>query len=129
MDIFDPHEIKILQLLSNKQETLFRHLQFLAKEILKDGAINSKDIPNLILFIKDLYSFVCNIKEEVDLEIHDIQCMLPKFVKKMVQHFAQDCKEEQEIILENIIDACFNLLFCTTDIIGTKKCFRFCGLL
>jgi hypothetical protein len=126
MNSFEKEEQIILQALLEKQGNLFRHLQRLVEEILKDGEINSKDIPNLILFVKDLYAFMCTVKEELDLEIHYIQDILPTLVKKIIKYFAIDWNEEQMLILGNVIDASIHLLFYTTEVIGTRKCFRFC---
>ena len=125
-DNFEIHEKKVLQCLLDKQESLFRHLQYLAQEILKDREINSNDIPNLILFVKDLYAFICNIREELNMEIHFIQFMLPTFVKKLVKYLAKSWKEDQMVVLENIVDASVLLLFYATDMVITKKCFSFC---
>jgi hypothetical protein len=116
---------RIINLLINKQFNLFNHLKFLAKEILKDGEINSKDIPNLILFVKDLYVFICSVKRELGLETENIKYMLPYLVKNLVKYFVGEWKEEQMIILENIIDASINLLFYTTEQVVSQTCFSF----
>jgi len=118
--------LQIINLLISKQLGLFNHLKFLATEILKDGEINSKDIPNLILFVKDLYVFICSVKEELDLEMDNIKYIFPYLVKNLVKYFIVDWKEGQMIILENIIDASINLLFYTTrEVIETQTCFSF----
>jgi hypothetical protein len=110
---------EILEILA-KQEQLLRHLSYLTKEMLKDGEINSKDIPNIILFVKDLYTIINN---QMDLEIAQIQQMLPKLVKHLLEHFGdnKEWNNTQIKTIEQVIDASVELLFFTSGMVSNNS--------
>ena len=53
---------EVLKTLITKNGLLLQNLITLMEEITNDNVINAKDIPFLILFIKDLYVFLYSIK-------------------------------------------------------------------
>ena len=109
---------EILKTLITKNEPLLQNLITLMEEITTDNVINAKDIPFLILFIKDLYVFLYSIKKDIKLNSKQIQEIIPILVKFLITYLLKeniDLPSEQSILIEQIVDSAINVLQVTAE--------------
>jgi hypothetical protein len=102
-------------------------------EIIKDGKIDSSDIPNLIVIVQRIYQFIYSLKN-MNLDAKKRASITGELLKYLIHLLVLEKKikinEEPEKILEfytqinALIDACINLLSYSKTI-KVKKCFKF----
>jgi len=117
-------EIEVLLLLIEKNEPLLNNLFKIVTDITKDNVINAHDIPYLITFIKDMYSFLHSIKKDIKLHSADLQKMIPNLVKFLISFILKNKTEmnaENLILLENLINSSMDILSLTSNL-KIKKC-------
>ena len=117
-------EIEVLLLLIEKNEPLLNNLFKIVTDITKDNVINAHDIPYLITFIKDMYSFLHSIKKDIKLHSADLQKMIPNLVKFLISFILKTKTEisaENLILLENLINSSMDILSLTSNL-KIKKC-------
>ena len=110
---------EVLKTLIAKNEPLVQHLITLMEEITKDNVINAKDIPFLILFVKDLYVFLYSIKKDLKLNSKQIQEIIPVLVKFLITYLLKenvDLPSEESLLIEQIVDSTINVLLATTNL-------------
>ena len=106
------------------------YLEDFGKIIIKDGKINSNDIPQLIILVQRIYQVLYNIKNyKLDsIKISDITSKILKFIihilveKKKIKIEKQN---EEEFFRQTnlLIDSCISLLSFPKSI-KVKGCFR-----
>ena len=109
---------EVLKTLITKNGLLLQNLITLMEEITNDNVINAKDIPFLILFIKDLYVFLYSIKKDLKLNSKQIQEIIPILVKFLITYLLKenvDLPSEQSLLIEQIVDSAINVLQVTTE--------------
>ena len=111
-------QLEVLKTLITKNGLLLQNLITLMEEITKDNVINAKDIPFLILFIKDLYVFLYSIKKDLKLNSKQIQEIIPILVKFLITYLLKenlDLPSEESLLIEQIVDSAINVLQVTTE--------------
>lgn len=109
---------EVLKTLITKNGPLLQNLITLMEEITNDNVINAKDIPFLILFIKDLYVFLYSIKKDLKLNSKKIQEIIPILVKFLITYLLKenvDLPSEESLLIEQIVDSAINVLQVTTQ--------------
>ena len=109
---------EVLKTLITKNGLLLQNLITLMEEITNDNVINAKDIPFLILFIKDLYVFLYSIKKDLKLHSKQIQEIIPVLVKFLITYLLKenlDLPSEESMLIEQIVDSAINVLQVTTE--------------
>lgn len=117
-------QILVIQYLLDKNESLITNLVNLVKEIIKDNVINTKDIPFLIIFIKDLYSFLYVFKKDLKQKSKELQSMIFPITKYLVGELVKenlDLPSEHILLLNEILENTINVLQLTTNL-KTDKC-------
>lgn len=117
-------QISVIQYLLDKNESLITNLVNLIKEIIKDNVINTKDIPFLIVFIKDLYSFLYLFKKDLKQKSKELQSMIFPITKYLVGELVKenlDLPSEHILLLNEILENTINVLQLTTNL-KTDKC-------
>jgi len=106
-------QIEVLKTLITKNAPLLQNLITLMEEITKDNVINAKDIPFLILFVRDLYVFLYSIKKDLKLNSKQIQEIIPVLVKFLITYLLKknvDLPSEESILIEQIVDSAISVL-------------------
>ena len=122
--ILEEIHIEVLKFLLEKNTPLLKNLINLVDEITKDNVINTKDIPFLILFIKDLYSFLYLSKKDLKKKSKDLQEMIAPILKYMLGFLIKeksDLSSENIVLINSIIENTINVLQATTSL-KTEKC-------
>lgn len=117
-------DVEVLLLLIEKNKPLLNNLFKIVTDITKDNVINAHDIPYLITFIKDMYSFLHSIKKDIKLHSADLQKMIPNLVKFLIRFILKTKTEisaENLILLENLINSSMDILSLTSNL-KIKKC-------
>lgn len=99
-------------------------------EIIKDGKIDSKDIPNLIIVVQRIYQFIYSLKNmRFDAKKRaDVTCELLKFLIHLLvvgEKIKLDADKQAEffILTDALIDSCISLLSYSKTL-KTKVCFK-----
>ena len=123
-NVLTDSQILVIQFLLDKNESLITNLVNLVKEIIKDNVINTKDIPYLILFIKDLYSFMYLFKKDLKHKSKDLQSMIFPITKYLIGELVKenlDLPAEHLVLLNDILENTINVLQLSTNL-KTEKC-------
>ena len=123
-DQLSQKEVEVLLLLIKKNEPLLNSLFKIVSDITKDNVVNAQDIPYLITFIKDMYTFLHSIKKDLKLHSADLQKMIPNLVKFLISFILKTntkISAENLILLENLINSSMEVLSLTSNL-KIKKC-------
>jgi len=133
--IISTENLDIMNKIISKTPNTFNDIEDSIKEIIKDGKINSNDIPQLIILVQRIYQVLYNIKNyKLDsIKISDITSKILKFIiyilveKKKIKIEKQN---EEEFFRQTnlLIDSCISLLSFPKSI-KVKGCWKsiFCG--
>ena len=101
-----------------------------AIEIIKDGKIDSKDIPNLIIVIQSLYQFIYSLKnvkfdakKRSDVTSSSLKYILHLLVLERKIKIDEDKQSEFFTQMDTLIDSCISLLSYSNSL-KTKGCFK-----
>ena len=117
-------EVEVLLLLIEKNEPLLNSLVKIVSDITKDNVVNAQDIPYLITFIKDMYTFLHSIKKDLKLHSAELQKMIPNLVKFLISFILKTntkISADNLILLENLINSSMEVLSLTSNL-KIKKC-------
>ena len=114
----------------NLKPTFLNDIEEILLEVIKDGKIDSKDLPELISIIQKLYETIYNIKDK-KLTGDSITVMCADLLKIMVYFLVKERRikvdeEKTDLFLEQIytlIDSCTGLLSFSKSI-KLKGCFK-----
>ena len=102
-------------------------------QIIKDGKIDSKDIPNLIIVIQRIYQFIYSLKnvkfdakKRADITATSLKYILHLLVLKRKIKIDEEKQEEFFTQTDALIDSCIGLL-CFPKSLKTKGCFKIFG--
>ena len=102
-------------------------------EIIKDGKIDSKDIPNLIVVIQRIYQFVYSLKnvkfdakKRADITSTSLKYILHLLVLERKIKIDEDKQADFFIQTDALIDSCISLLSFPKSL-KTKGCFKIFG--
>ena len=124
-------DITIIHKIISYSPEFFNEIDKLINEIIKDGKIDSNDIPNLILLIKKIYELIHNLKS-VKLD-NDKRLEICKSILKFIIRVLIDERiivvnnENKQIVLElidNLIDSCVSLMHFSSNI-KNSTCFSY----
>jgi len=104
---------------------LFREIEKSVCEIMSDGKINSKDIPQLISVVQNVYQVIYSLKiksnERYDLTTNIIKCFIKVMISEGKIHVDPENQEEFNNEMNALIDSCIGLLKLHKSI-KPKKC-------
>ena len=99
-------------------------------EIIKDGKIDSKDIPNLIIVIQSLYQFIYSLKntkfdakKRADVTSSSLKYIFHLLVLERKIKIDEDKQSEFFTQMDALIDSCISLLSYSKNL-KTKGCFK-----
>lgn len=102
-------------------------------QIIKDGKIDSKDIPNLIVVIQRLYQFIYSLKnvkfdakKRADITSTSLKYLLHLLVLERKIKIDEEKQEEFFTQTDALIDSCIGLLSFPKSL-KTKGCFKIFG--
>lgn len=102
-------------------------------QIIKDGKIDSKDIPNLIVVIQRLYQFIYSLKnvkfdakKRADITATSLKYLLHLLVLERKIKIDEEKQEEFFTQTDALIDSCIGLLSFPKSL-KTKGCFKIFG--
>lgn len=122
--VLEQEHIDVLKLLVEKNSSLLKNLANLLDAITKDNVINVNDIPFLIQFITDLYSFLHLMKKDLKKKSKELQAMIGPLLKYLLRFFLKEktnLSQENMNLINSIIDNTINVLQLTTSL-KIKKC-------
>ncbi len=122
--VLEQQHIDVLKLLVEKNSSLLKNLANLLDAITKDNVINVNDIPFLIQFITDLYSFLHLMKKDLKKKSKELQAMIGPLLKYLLSFFLKEktnLSPENMNLINSIIDNTINVLQLTTSL-KIKKC-------
>ena len=102
-------------------------------QIMKDGKIDSKDIPNLIVVIQRIYQFIYSLKDtkfdakkRADITATSLKYLLRLLVLERKIKIDEEKREEFFTQTDALIDSCIGLLTYSKSL-KTKSCFKIFG--
>lgn len=125
-----PEVISIINNIIELTPNILTDIEKAMMETIKDGKIDSKDIPNLIIIIQSLYQFIYSLKDvKFDAKKRaDITASSLKFILRLLvlERKIKINEENQEEVLSQIntlIDSCISLLSYSKSL-KPKRCFK-----
>ena len=99
-------------------------------ETIKDGKIDSKDIPNLIIIIQSLYQFIYSLKDvkfdakkRADITASSLKVILRLLVLERKIKIDEENQEEVLSQINTLIDSCISLLNYSKSL-KPKRCLK-----
>lgn len=127
--VLTQEDIKILNKIISYSPGFFNEIDKLINEIIKDGKIDSNDIPNLIFLIKKLFELIHNVKDLImDPKKHIEVCSnLLKFVirtliEERIVILNDEKKVEIIVLMDKLIDSSISLINCSN--IKNSSCYK-----
>jgi hypothetical protein len=125
-----PEVISTINNIINLTPNILTDIEKAMVETIKDGKIDSKDIPNLIIIIQSLYQFIYSLKDlKFDAKKRaDMTASSLKFILHLLvlERKIKIDEEDQEMMLSQInalIDSCISLLSYSKSL-KPKRCFK-----
>lgn len=119
--------IKMMELLLNNSPSIFSDIEVSINNVVKDGKIDSADIPELTSIIRKLYEIVYTLKIDKEKRIEVVSTILKMAVKLLVfQDKINIEKNKREWFLNNVdtlIDTCVELLIFSKSL-KPKRCWK-----
>lgn len=122
--VLEQQHIDVLKVLIEKNSPLLKNLANLLDAITKDNVINVNDIPFLIQFITDLYSFLHSLKKDLKKKSKELQSMIGPILKFLLTFFLNEktkLSADNIILINSIIENTINVLQLTTKL-KINKC-------
>ena len=127
----DAEDVTIIQKIISYSPDFFNEIDKLINEIIKDGKIDSNDIPNLILLIKKLYELIHNLKSlklDNDKRLEICKSILKFIIRVLIdERIIVVNDENKQIVLaliDNLIDSCVSLIHFSGNI-KNSTCFSY----
>jgi DNA-binding TFAR19-related protein (PDSD5 family) len=125
-----PEAISVISNIVSVTPNILNDIESSVKEVIKDGKIDSSDVPNLIVIVQKLYQVVLSLKAtKIDSEKRaDIAASLLKYIINIlvaegIIKIDQEKQPEFFAQINILIDSCFSLLSFSKSI-KTKGCFK-----
>ena len=125
-----PEVISIINSIISLTPNTLTDIEKAAIEIIKDGKIDSKDIPNLIIVIQSLYQFIYSLKntkfdakKRADVTSSSLKYIFHLLVLERKIKIDEDKQSEFFTQMDALIDSCISLLSYSKNL-KTKGCFK-----
>ena len=125
-----PELISIINNIISLSPNTLTDIEKATTEIIKDGKIDSKDIPNLIVVIQRIYQFIYSLKnvkldakKRADITSSSLKYLLHLLVLERKIKIDEDKQAEFLTQTDALIDSCIGLLSFSKSI-KTKGCFK-----
>lgn len=125
-----PEVISIINNIINLTPNILTDIEKAMMETIKDGKIDSKDIPNLIIIIQSLYQFIYSLKnvkfdakKRADMTASSLKFILHLLVLERKIKIEEEDQEEMLSQINSLIDSCISLLSYSKSL-KPKKCFK-----
>jgi len=125
-----PEVISIINNIINQTPNILTDIEKAMMETIKDGKIDSKDIPNLIIIIQSLYQFIYSLKDvkfdakkRSDMTASSLKFIIRFLVLKRKIKIDEENQEELLSQINTLIDSCISLLSYSKSL-KPKSCFK-----
>lgn len=125
-----PEVIRIINNIIEVTPNILTDIEKAMMETIKDGKIDSKDIPNLIIIIQSLYQFIYSLKDvkfdakkRADITASSLKVILRLLVLERKIKIDEENQEEVLSQINTLIDSCISLLNYSKSL-KPKSCFK-----
>ena len=126
----NPEVINVINNIISQSPNTLTDIEKATIEIIKDGKIDSKDIPNLIVVIQRIYQFIYSLKsvkfdakKRSEITSTSLKYLLHLLVLERKIKIDEDKQAEFLTQLDSLIDSCISLLSYSKSL-KTKECFK-----
>jgi hypothetical protein len=125
-----PEVIRIINNIIEVTPNILTDIEKAMMETIKDGKIDSKDIPNLIIIIQSLYQFIYSLKDvkfdakkRADITASSLKVILRLLVLERKIKIDEENQEEVLSQINTLIDSCISLLNYSKSL-KPKRCLK-----
>ena len=125
-----PEVIRIINNIIEVTPNILTDIEKAMLETIKDGKIDSKDIPNLIIIIQSLYQFIYSLKDvkfdakkRADITASSLKVILRLLVLERKIKIDEENQEEVLSQINTLIDSCISLLNYSKSL-KPKRCLK-----
>jgi len=125
-----PEVIRIINNIIEVTPNILTDIEKAMLETIKDGKIDSKDIPNLIIIIQSLYQFIYSLKDvkfdakkRADITASSLKVILQLLVLERKIKIDEENQEEVLSQINTLIDSCISLLNYSKSL-KPKRCLK-----
>jgi hypothetical protein len=105
-------QIDIITTIATKSPTLIKDINNGIVSIIKDGRIDSSDIPHLINLVKDFYT-ICHKEPEIKISIKELVTVIAPVMKYIIHIILNKNKSDTPELLsccDKLIDVCMEII-------------------
>lgn len=125
-----PEVIRIINNIIEVTPNILTDIEKAMMETIKDGKIDSKDIPNLIIIIQSLYQFIYSLKDvkfdskkRADITSNSLKFIIHLLVLERKIKIDEENQEEMLSQINALIDSCISLLSYSKSL-KPKRCLK-----
>jgi hypothetical protein len=125
-----PEVISVINNIISLSPKTLTDIEKIATEIIKDSKIDSKDIPNLIILIQNIYQFIYSLKnakfdtkKRAEITSNTLKYIIHLLVLERKIKIEEDNQESFFVQTDLLIDACIGLLSYSKTL-QTKGCLK-----
>jgi hypothetical protein len=117
-------EISIIQFLAKNSPDFLNGVKTCLLEIIKDGKIDSNDIPQFFILIKNIYTL---FHKQPQIKINDIASTVGSILKYIIHIILNNNITNPELIncCDSLVNICIEMIELQSSL-TTKTCFKLC---